>query len=311
MPSKRKNPGEEGEGEEAPKRNDHKQQDPQRQVVHRIQTDLIENFFSVPLENMLCVSGSGIEMERISPNLTHALIVKLGMQGCGILTTNVTDSFLLTINPPIKFVAVHATLLDVAKGRKDHAMHHRLREGVSSDSNYCIPPYFKENEWRGSICPVPITLEDDDVNMLEARAMAKSPTHLLVIGNSLNKATNAKGLNFLEDAKRIREVLIVNPDTNMNVDKWKAILVTWGMSPDIEVWLEQATAEDFTKRVIGACSESERKEIQGFIDPELIAERRKKIDYPPLDMIPEHKLAGRVSLKDLYEQMLQNVPKKA
>jgi hypothetical protein len=180
-----------------------------------ILSDLIETDFS----SVLILSGAGVEPD-FQLTVTHALVAYMLSHNGRCITTNVSPLLNLVIphaQPPVSFIAVHSLLTDVTQGRGGARIsHHRLRSSICTS----IPDSFKKNEWFGSRCPIPITIQEDDVNFVEACQLAKSGALkiLIVIGQSLDKTTNGRGLNWLRDAHSIERVIYVNPDLTATDD---------------------------------------------------------------------------------------------
>ena len=157
-----------------------------------ILSDLIETD-KPDFSSVLILSGAGVEPD-FHLTATHALVAYMLAHNGRCITTNVSPLLNLVIphaQPPVSFVAVHSLLTDVTQGRGGARISHRLRSSICTS----IPDSFKKNEWFGSRCPIPITIQEDDVNFVEACQLAKSGVLkiLIVIGQSLDKTTNGRG----------------------------------------------------------------------------------------------------------------------
>jgi hypothetical protein len=280
----------------------------------------IVNAIASSPSRLVIVTGSGIEMDDnggydVEPTMAHALCAYNVSRGGSYVTTNITDTALLTMpetQPDAMYVAVHGTLMDIKGGRGTNSLHHRPRSFRDLEMMQGMVP----SCGRGVISPIPTgrphdKLEDDDPNLLDACRVLSCDSNdtLLIIGNSLLTSTNGMVMRFLSFGKGIRYLVYVDPQAR-DLNSLERDLSKYGLPVGIEVHHIVEKADSFVDRLIGDLEHKipgTRSQIRGLIDPALIRERAKLVGLPPKELIAAHKIAGRVHLTELYDLMEQRI----
>lgn len=247
----------------------------------------------------LILTGAGTEFNSKQPSIIHALIVGFIERGASLITTNVTPAFLLTMSPGCTFIALHSLLVDL---KKRNGQYYRMRTCIVDERDGRIPSEFKT---RGSACPIPTSLMDtvNDPNFKDACTTVNQGKFKLfiVLGHSFNIGTNGVCLKFLEDAKSVELVLVINPDPCETCESLHQKLIGFGMQEFIKIALISCTAECFTNIVLDLLSEERKEYVQSLIADEVIQRRRRWLEYPDRGLIPRDHLASGISLVELYD----------
>jgi len=279
------------------------------------------------LSNLAILTGSGIEIETtgegvvnysIQPTIAHALASYIRIQGGVYITTNITDTALLTMSedkPDISFIALQGTLLDLMKGRNKSKIYHRPRSynDLIKMAGTILDVFL---QGKGLSCPIPLgigedVLQDDDQNLIDARTAIQNPNinTLLITGNSLLHGTNGMGLRFVSSGKsNIHQVIMIDPDANRDAESVKIDLIGYGLSPTIEVHRVIGEANTFVNQLVDRLEKEEpgiRTAIEKLIDSETIKSRRQLIGFPPKEIVCTHKVANRFYMTTLYELMMK------
>jgi len=279
------------------------------------------------LSRLAILTGSGIEIETtgegvvnysIQPTIAHALASYIRIQGGVYITTNITDTALLTMSQEeqdISFIAIHGTLLDLVTGRNTGKIYHRPRSHNDLIKMAgTIPDIFLRG--RGVSSPIPLgigedVLQADDSNLIDARTAISKPNinTLLIMGNSLLHGTNGMALRFVSSGKlNIHQVIMIDPNENRDAEKVKEDLIGYGLSNKIEVHRVIGEANTFVNQLIDRLEKEEpgiRTAIEKLIDPATIKSRRQLIGFPPKEIVCRHKVANRFYMTTLYDLMMK------
>ena len=269
--------------------------------------------------------GKGVVNYSIQPTIAHAFTSYNRIKGGVYITTNITDTALLTMSqdePDISFIAIHGTLLDLVKGRNTRKIHHRPRSYNNLIKMAGNIPDKVQGNFVSSPIPTGIgrdVLLDDDPNLNDARTAISKPNinTLMIMGNSLLKATNGMVVRFVSSGKsNIRQVIMIDPDENRNAESVKEALIGYGLSNKIEVHYVIGKANTFVNQVIDKLEKEEQEEepgisirtaIEKLIDSETIKSRRQHIGFPPIAIIAgcSHKMTNKFYITTLYDLMMK------
>ena len=286
----------------------------EKKEIDDVYSQILERVIHRDFSDVLILAGAGMEsIDYLLPSKTHALCMFIVLLKGHLITTNITDSFLLTVpDKDLSFVAVHSLLVDLVMKKDGKVQHRRLRSKVDQ-INGKISPEFKNIDFRGAMCPIPKTVTDNDVNLIEARNLGsrEEVKTLFILGSSLNKATNARGLTWLENSIHIVKVIFVNNDMSWTVPRLRETLNGWGIKQHIEIVLICLAVDDFTDFVLESMEESDKHYIKSLIDPIIIRERRSYLEYPPDYLYSgEHTFGiSGVSIKQIYQLYMEHVKK--
>lgn len=143
------------------------------------------------------------------------------------------------------------------------------------------------------------------MNFVEACQLAKSGVLkiLIIIGQSLDKTTNGRGLNWLCEAHSIQRVIYVNPDLTATDDIVCGKLNGWGLDMSGRHFLSvKATADGFTNELLERMSVKQKHTIRMLLDTEDIRQRWINLELPPRFLIPHHLVgANRIDLREIYD----------
>jgi len=204
---------------------------------------------------ILVLTGSGIETDplglrpfAIEPNISHALAALVACTGGALVTTNITDAALLSMpieHRHVAFTAPHGTMCD-QKDLTRGAKCRRRRPRCHRDLGLALL------SGRGVFTEIPVTVGDDDPNLVETRKAAAAPhlTTLLIMGNSIIKSSNGRALNFLSEMCAVQRVVFVNPDSSRVPTRIKTELQLWGLPGDFDVQCVHQTATAFAEEVL-------------------------------------------------------------
>jgi hypothetical protein len=143
-------------------------------------------------------------------------------------------------------------------------------------------------------------VKDDDPNMIDARQAVVGKTTLIIMGSSILKSTNGRGLHFL-DACDVKRVVFVNPDTTRVHDQVKDDLRGWGLAGEFNLECLAMAADDFTEAVLSSAGmETLRQRCMRWIRPAKVNSMRRRFPLPPvadLGAVATHKFgAGRLAV---------------
>ena len=246
---------------------------------------------------VLMLTGAGIEMDSIAPNVCHALGALVSCTGGALVTTNITDATLLAMpdEHDTSFVAPHGTMCD----QKGRVQRRRPRSYAELEL-----PLLGE---RGVYTEIPITVDPNDPNVLDTRRAAAAPQlkTLLIMGNSIIKKSNGRALNFLEAATAIDRVIFVNPDTSRVASDIQEELRLWGLRGKPEVACVHSTGVAFADEVLSQLQRELRERCTRWVAPAEVARKRRLLQLPPKDLggRENHELGGTVHVGELFDEM--------
>jgi hypothetical protein len=264
------------------------------------------------LSDVLVLTGAGIEL-NFRPTITHALVTAILCRGGKCITTNLTPIFPLLFSPEsaLTFVAVHGLITDVVQGRGKRSISHRIRGPISKESGAIDEQYRgSEGNWKGSAVFIPKRVEEHDINLVEARAMAGGASFkvLLILGQSLDKLSNGRGLNWLTNVRSdLGHVVFVNPDETITEDILREKLRGWGLKMNSKMKLTRihASADAFSKDVINSMTPESRSQVEALWDDSQIKARLDMLELPPVELLgDDHRVGkGQVSLRSIYQNI--------
>jgi len=264
---------------------------------------------------ILVVTGAGVEydLHNLNPNLCHRLCAVVAATGGAHVTTNISGVQLLSQpneqeRKHISFVAVHGILHDQQKGRAGSRGCVWRRPRCKSDAHQ--QPLL---QGRRITVPIPVgSVEDDDLNYVDARASAKRKTFLLIVGSSLAKPTNGRALCFLDAADNVERVIFVNIDSSRDSTAIAEALQGWGLPVRAQVTCVAMMGEAFADAVLNFAAEASQpaqlREVversKHWVQMEKVDEMRRLFPLPPKSelSVAKHAFgAAKVTVGEIYD----------
>jgi hypothetical protein len=141
-------------------------------------------------------------------------------------------------------------------------------------------------------------VKDDDPNMVDARQAVVGKTTLIIMGSSILKATNGRGLHFLDacNAKQVKQVIYVNTDPNRVHDQVYDDLTGWGLPGGFVLKCIAMAADQFAEAVLNSAGmEVLRQRCMRWIEPAKVNGMRQRFPLPPvadLGAVANHKFGA-------------------
>mmetsp|Transcript_8273 Transcript_8273/g.8869 ORF Transcript_8273/g.8869 Transcript_8273/m.8869 type:complete len:357 (-) Transcript_8273:24-1094(-) len=239
---------------------------------------------------ILVVTGAGVEYDlgNPNPNHCHRLCALVAAIGGAHVTTNISGVQLLSQPNEqernlISFVPVRGILYDQQKGRAGS-------DGCEWRRPRCMSDAHQQPLLQGRRITVPIpvgSVEDEDPNMVAARASAKGKNFLLILGSSL--PTNGRALHFLVAADSVERVIFVNIDSSRDGTAIAEALEGWDLPVCAQVTCVAMRGEEFADAVLHfaakASQPAQLREVversKHWVQKEKVDEMRRRFQLPP------------------------------